>query len=424
MPSAHLTDFAVKSAKARTKPYKLVDGSGLFLLVQPNGAKFWRYRYRIDKVENQFAVGEYPTMSVAAARDERSRARNLVKQGLHPSHQRKADQLVVKTAASNSFQNVASEWISQNKRFWSAYYYKQVTTVLAEDVFPHIGPLPIHSVKAAHLLTIIRRVDSRGAPTVAILIRQWASAVFRFAVSTLRAEFDPAAALKGAIKRPPVKHKKALSSAELKQLLTRLSVTRSTKQVELALGLLALTFVRPGELRCAMWSEFDLDLAEWRIPGERMKMREPHIVPLSRQAVVILRKLLELTGGHSQLFPNNRDNARFMSPTTLNRCLERMGFNGIFSAHGFRATASTQLNELGFQSDVIERQLAHRERNSVRASYNHARYLPQRRILVQAWADWIDSQVMGDGNVTPLRTKRSVPKRGGIDHVRVGAARR
>jgi integrase len=240
----------------------------------------------------------------------------------------------------------------------------------------------------------MRRVEGRGAETVALMIRQWCSAIFRYAVATLRADGDPAAALKGAIARPRTEHHKPLSRRQIATFSKALESYGGYRTTVIALQLMLLTFVRTKELREAGWSEIDLSHAEWRIPEERMKMRDPHIVPLSKQAMKLLRELHTLTGGQRWLFPNSRRPNTCMTATTLNRALERMGFNGKgsigFSAHGFRATASTVLNEAGCRPDVIERQLAHKERNKVRAAYNQAEYLNERRTMMQLWADMID----------------------------------
>ena len=262
-------------------------------------------------------------------------------------------------------------------------------------MFPHIGRLPIRNVTAAHVLEIMRQVEARGAETVALTIRQWCSAIFRYAVTTLRAESDPAAALKGAIARPRTEHHKPLSRGQVAAFGKALDSCSGNRSTIIALRLMLLTFVRTTELRNAEWPEIDLQHAEWRIPAERMKMRDAHVVPLSKQALDLLRELHMLTGGQRWLFPNDRRPNSCMSATRLNRALERMGFNGKgtigFSAHGFRATASTILNEAGCRPDVIERQLAHKERNKVRAAYNQAEYLHERRTMMQQWADMIDT---------------------------------
>lgn len=417
-----LTDTRIRNAKAARKPYKLTDSAGLHVEVRPSGAKLWRLRYRLPGVnkkgervlrENMFALGEYVQapagesrketeqrvqsgrLTLAEARQQRDKARGLVKQGIHPAHNRQALRVAQIAEGGNTFETVAREWIEKNKARWSPYYLRQVERFLKADVFPYIGTLPVRSVTSAHLLEIVRRIEKR-APTVALLVRQWCSAVFRYAVATLRADGDPTVALKGAITRPKVQHRKPLARSEIPHLLKKLEESGGNRTTKIAMRLLMLIFVRPVELRAAEWKEFDLDHTEWRIPAERMKMREPHIVPLSVQAGELLRELKTITGSNRYLFPNNRRPKTFMTPTTLNRALERMGYGNKFSAHGFRATASTALNEMGYRPDVIERQLAHKERNKVRASYNRAEYLAERREMMQSWANTIDALARGD----------------------------
>jgi integrase len=399
-----LTDAKIRSTKPAEKAFKVSDSGGLYLLVKPNGAKLWRWKYRIAKKENHFAIGVYPSVSLAEAREARDAARKLVKQGIHPAHERQAQQAAQVAENANTFEAVAREWIDKKKPGWTPYYLRQVERFLAADVFPYIGTLPIRNVTAAHLLEIVRRVEGRGAETVAVLLRQWASAIFRYAVATLRADADPAAALKGAIHRPKVKHHRPFSRNQIVDFAKALDRYGGYRTTVIALRLMLLTFVRTVELRAAEWDEIDLDRAEWRIPAERMKKREPHLVPLCRQAVELLRELHTFTGGRTFLFPNYRNPKTCMTATTLNRALERMGFNGKdsvgFSAHGFRATASTILNEMGYRSDVIERQLAHAERNKVRASYNQAEYLEERRTMMQQWADYLDNLEAGAEVIT------------------------
>jgi len=395
-----LTDAKIRNTKPGPRPIKLADGGGLYLEVRPTGAKLWRFRYRIAGKENVFAIGDYPSIALAEVRAEHGKARALVKQGIHPSHSRQAERLSNHAANANTFEAVAKEWIAKKSPGWTPYYLRQVERFLESDVFPHVGRLPIRSVTAAHLLEIIRRIEGRGAESVALLVRQWSSAIFRYAVATLRADGDPAAALKGAIHRPKVVHHKPLSRSQIVDFTKALGKYGGYRTTVIALRLMLLTFVRTVELRKAEWSEFDLDAAEWRVPAERMKMREPHIVPLSQQAVDLLRELQTYTGGRDALFPNYRRPNECMTATTLNRALERMGLNGKgsigFSAHGFRATASTILNEMGYRSDVIERQLAHAERDKVRASYNHAEYMEERKAMMQEWANFIDGLLKKD----------------------------
>lgn len=392
-----LTDAKIRNAKATDKPLKLTDGGGLYLEVRPTGAKLWRLRYRIGGKENVFAIGGYPEVGLADARSEREKAKPLIRQGIHPSHNRQAERLANSAANANTFEAVTREWIKKKAPSWTPFYLRQVERTMSAEVFPFVGKLPIRNVSAAHLLEILSRIEARGAATVALLVRQWSSAVFRYAVATLRADVDPAAALKGSVHRPKIQHHKPLTREQIVEFSKALEQYGGYRATVIALRLMLLTFVRTVELRKAGWAEFDLDRAEWRIPAERMKMRVPHIVPLSRQVVELLRELQTLSGGRRLLFPNLRKPNECMTATTLNRALERMGFNGKdsigFSAHGFRATASTMLNEMGYRADVIERQLAHAERNKVRASYNQAEYLEERRQMMQAWADNVDSNI-------------------------------
>lgn len=407
-----LTDTKIRNTKPGAKPIKLTDGGGLYLEIRPTGSKLWRYRYRIAGKENLFAIGEYCAdkrighVSLDDARGERDKARALVKRGIHPSHDRQTARLVNHAENANTFEAVARDWVEQKRTRWTPRYLRQVEKVLAADVFPNIGGLPIRSVTAAHLLEILRRIEARDARTVAVLVRQWVSEIFRFGVATLRADTDPAAALKGAIDRPKRQHHKPLSRGQIAEFAKALELYGGYRTTKIALRLMLLTFVRTVELRCARWEEFDLERAEWRIPPERMKMREGHIVPLSRQAVELLRELHTFTGGREVLFPNYRTPNTCMTATTLNRALENMGFAGRdsigFSAHGFRATASTILNEAGYRPDVVERQLAHAERNKVRASYNQAEYLQERRAMMQQWADLTDEMANGESKVIPL----------------------
>jgi integrase len=416
-----LTDAKLRSAKAGEKLYKISDSGGLYLLVKPNGSRLWRWKYRIAGKENHFAIGEYPTISLAEARAHRDDARKLVKEGVHPSHNRQNRRLAQAAESANTFQAVTEEWIGKKKPGWTPYYLRQVTRFMESDVYPYIGPLPIRSLTAAHLLEIVRRIEGRGAETVALLVRQWCSAVFRYAVATLRADGDPAAALRGAIIRPKVEHRKPLTRAQVAAFLRALDGFSGFRTTTIALRLALLTFVRTVELRAAEWSEIDFGQAEWRIPAERMKMREPHLVPLSTQALALLRELQTLTGNQRWLFPNYRRPQTCMSATTLNRALERLGFNGRdsvgFSAHGFRATASTILNEAGYRADVIERQLAHKERNTARASYNQAEYLAERRDMMQQWADLMDGladkQQIPEAQGSTNRRKATKTKNGG-----------
>lgn len=387
-----LTDVKIRQSKAADKVLKLTDSNGLYLEVKPNGSKLWRYRYKIAGKENLFAIGEYPAVSLQDARKARDDARELVKQGVHPSHARQSsltDQLVKN---ANTFEAVSREWLDRKKEKWTPYYHKQATSCLEQNAFPKIGRLPIRNVTAAHLLEILQAMERRGAETYALQLRQWCSAIFRHAVVTLRADGDPAAALKGAIQRPQVNHSKPMSAGQIGDFKARLTKYGGNRTTVIAMRLMLYTFVRTVELRKAPWAEFDIVAAEWKIPPERMKKRRLHVVPLARQAVALLEDLKRITGAGLWLFPNFRRPDDVMSATTINRALEHMGYaSGLWTGHDFRATASTQLHEMGFRPEVIELQLAHVEENKTKAAYNHAEYMTERREMMQAWADWIDS---------------------------------
>lgn len=395
-----LTDTKIRNTKPGEKPIKLQDGLGLYLDVRPSGVRVWRYRYwPTPEKEGIYTIGEYPLTSLADARKEREWAREQVKRGLNPSHVRESEKQLRMGQSAITFEAVAREWMEHNRAEWSATYLQQYEKFMERDVFKRVGAFPIRMVTAAHILECIRQVEQRGAHSIAVLIRQWSGQVFRYAVATLRADTDPTTALQGALKRKAVRHNPPLRKDDIPEFMEKLGEYGGYRGTVIALNLMMLTFVRTVELRMAEWVEFDLDGAEWRIPAERMKMRkkmkvgEVHIVPLCRQAVALLRELHTLSGGQRFLFPNLRSPKRCMTATTINRSLERMGYAGKFSGHGFRSTASTLLHELGFRPDLIERQLAHAERNAVRAAYNHAEYMDERRMMMQAWADWIDAQV-------------------------------
>jgi integrase len=386
-----LTDVKIRQAKAAGRALKLTDSNGLYLEVRPSGAKLWRYRYRIAGKENVFAIGAYPAVSLQQARQARDEARSLVKQGIHPAHARQA-QIMHQTAANTTtFEAVAREWLDRNRDRWTAYYHRQATRCLEQNAFPRIGRMPIRHVTAAHILDVLRDMERRGAHTYAIQMRQWCSAVFRHAIVTLRADSDPAAALKGAIQRPKINHSRPMSAEDLADFKRSLARYGGHRTTVIALWLLLYTFVRTVELRKAKWSEIDLDRREWRIPADRMKMRRTHIVPLARQSIALLNELCLITGACAWLFPNMRRPGDAMSATTINRALEHMGYPpGCWTGHDFRATASTRLHEMGFKPEVIERQLAHAETNRTRAAYNHAEYLDERREMMQSWADYLD----------------------------------
>lgn len=389
-----LSDARIRQAKPSARPVKIADGQGLFIEIRPNGSKLWRYTYRIDGRSNLFAIGAYPEVSLADARAALLAARKLVKQGIHPSHERARTRAEQVTENDNTFQAVAREWVEARRPTWSAKYAAQVEHYLERDIYPRIGRRPMRSITSQDVLLILRALAARDARTVAILVRQIISQVFVFAVRSLRADGDPASVLRGYIVRAPVKHADAKPADVVADMMQRLRAYPGNRPTVLAIELLLLTFVRTAELRFAAWSEFDLDRALWTIPAERMKKRRKHLVPLSRQAVAILRELHEVTGANRHLFPNLRRPRDVMSAATINHALERMGFpRTYFTGHDFRATASTHLYEMGYRDELVEMQLAHAKRDKVAAVYNHAQYLPERTTMMQAWADLVDAAV-------------------------------
>ncbi|CAE6837421.1 tyrosine-type recombinase/integrase [Paraburkholderia aspalathi] len=391
-----LTDTAVRNLKPSEKPYKLADGGGMYLHVLPSGAKYWRLAYRLYGKQKIFAIGVYPQVSLAEARQIRDEAKKLVKQGIDPVVERKQNIWRKSEEQATTFELIAREWHTTKRSSWTESHAKKIIKSLEADIFPKLGDRSITSISAPDLLAALRVIEARGALEIAGRVLQRCNAVFRYAVATGRAAFNPAAELRGALKTPERKHHAALAHGELPEFLNKLAGYDGDPQTRLGLLLMAHTFVRTGELRAATWPEFNLELAEWRIPAERMKMREEHIVPLSRQAVALLRELKAIGGGSEFVFPSgNGRRDKHISENTLLYALYRMGYHSRATGHGFRATASTILNEMGFHSDWIERQLAHAERNKVRAAYNRAQYLSERRQMMQRWSDYLDTVAVG-----------------------------
>lgn len=385
-----LSDAKVRSAKSRSKPYKMSDGEGLFLMVAPTGGKYWRFKYHYAGKEKLLALGVYPDVSLSDARERRAQARKIVAAGNDPGEAKKEAKRLIVLKSESAFEAVAREWHEQRKHEWVDITSKNTLSRLERHVFPKIGERPIAGITAPEILSMLRVVESSGALDTMQRVMQTCGQVFMYAIATGRAERNPVPDLRGALKTPVKKHYAYLRAADLPEFLLKLDTYEGELQTKLAMRLLLLTFVRTTELRAAEWREFDLDKGEWRIPAARMKMKEEHLVPLSRQAIKLLRELRAQTGKRQYVFPNQQNSVKFMSENTILYALYRMGYHSRATGHGFRATASTILNENGFFPDVIERQLAHCERNKVRAAYNHAQYLPERRKMMQWWADYLD----------------------------------
>ncbi|MAX33720.1 MAG: integrase [Halomonadaceae bacterium] len=386
-----ISDTKARNAKPREKLYRIADGHGLCLEVRPSGRKVWRLRYRLDGKANMWTIGDYPQVKLGPAREHREWGRELIARGIHPRDQAERDKQARQAEQAQTFRNVAEKWLEDRAGEWTAYYKGQVRKGLDNDIYPAFGDKPIREVEAADVLDLIRGVEKRGAPSVALLLRQWVSAIFRYGIINLQADTDPASFIKGAVSRPKVKHATALPEKDLRVLLGQLEVFGGYRTTRLAIELLLLTMVRTVELRRGRWADVDLEDAIWRIPEADMKMRRPHLVPLSKQAVEKLKELKEYTGGGELLLPGMKNPRQPIHHTTINQALVRMGFGkGRFAAHGFRATASTVLNEQGWSPDAIERQLAHAPSNKVRASYNHAQHMDTRKEMMQWWADYLD----------------------------------
>ncbi|MGH8289718.1 MAG: tyrosine-type recombinase/integrase [Steroidobacteraceae bacterium] len=385
-----LSEFAVRAAKPATKDTKLFDERGLYQLVCANGSKLWRLKYRFSGREKLLSLGAYPDVGLKGARDAREEARKLLGTGVDPSSRRKLE----KVAQANTFEAVAREWLSLQERTLSDSTLSRERSRLERFIFPHLGGRPIAQITPPEFLAVLRRIGLRGTNDSAHRTRSICSRVLRYAVATGRAERDCTADLRGAL--PPVtgSHFAAITEpAKIGELLRAIDGYVGQPSTAFALRLTPYVFVRPGELRQATWSEFDLKVGEWRIPGERMKMKaaEPHLVPLSRQALDILRGLQPITGHGRYLFPSLRSATRPISDNTINAALRRLGYSGEeMTGHGFRSMASTALNEQGWHPDLIELQLAHAERNKVRGAYNRAQRLRERRQMMQAWADYLD----------------------------------
>ncbi|HDR9100771.1 TPA: tyrosine-type recombinase/integrase [Burkholderia vietnamiensis] len=391
-----LTDVAVRAAKPREKSYKLADGQGMYLEIMPNGSKYWRLKYRIDGKEKRMALGVYPAVTLLAARKARDEIKDQLRAGLDPSHEKKRVKAQRSLDRVNSFEPIAREWHEQRKQSWSEGHAVRIMKLLERELFPGLGARPIADVSAPELLAVIRKIESRGAIELAHKTIQATSQIFRYAIATGRAERDPAPDLRGALKTRSVVHMKRVSEAELPELMQKISAYDGDLQTRLALQFMALTFVRTSELRFAEWTEIDEKKKEWRIPGEKMKMRTPHIVPLSKQTLEVIAKLRELNGHSQFLFPSRSSSKKPMSENTILYALYRMGYHSRMTGHGFRGLASTILNEHNFNRDWIERQLAHSERDGVRAAYNHAEYLPERRKMMQWWGDYLRDRCSRD----------------------------
>ncbi|WP_312600826.1 tyrosine-type recombinase/integrase [Pseudomonas luteola] len=398
-----LTVLQAKNAEPKAKPYGLPDANGLSLWIKPDGSKYWHFRYRLHDKQPRISLGVYPAVTLAEAREKAAELRKLVAQGIDPSAKRKADKHQATEERANTFEAVADDWYAHRLPRWAQASALKARMYLDKDLIPALGKRPISAIERTELVKMLAAIEKRGALNVAKKCRQWLNQIFRFALAKGLIKYNPATDLDVvAAHAPAVRSHPFLPIAELPGLLEKLSTLQSRNVLTIsAIRLLLLTGVRPGELRHAPWSEFDLEAGLWTIPAKRMKMRRPHLVPLPRQALEILHTLREITGRYELIFAGRNDPRRPMSENTVNKCLADLGYKDRQTGHGFRHLLSTELNSRGYNKDWIERQLAHGDEDEIRDTYNHAHYLEPRRQMMQAWADELDSLCSGS-NIVPI----------------------
>ncbi|HHZ0916721.1 TPA: tyrosine-type recombinase/integrase [Salmonella enterica] len=385
-----LTARQISTAKPTEKPYKLSDGGGLYLLVNPNGSRYWRMKYCYAGKEKLLSIGVYPDVTLAEARDKRTQAKRILAAGDDPSEVKQAEREAKNLAANNSFELLALEWHEHKKPNWSSGYADDIMEYLRKDIFPYIGKKAITDIKPITMLSVLKKMEERGVLDKLKKTRQACRQIFTYAIITGRAEFNPVTDLAGALKTPKQQHFPHLMPTQIGPFIHAVNTYSGSKVTRIATLLLMYTSVRTIELRASEWTEFDLDNDLWQIPKERMKMRRPHLVPLSRQVKSLLLELKSITGWGKYVFPGRNDAHKPMSEASINQVIKRIGFAGKVTGHGFRHTMSTILHEKGFNSAWIEAQLAHADRNTIRGTYNHAQYLDGRRDMLQWYADYLD----------------------------------
>lgn len=386
-----LTDIKVKTAKPMDKAYKLTDGGGMYLLVKPNGSKYWRLKYRFVGKEKMLSIGVYPDVSLADARQKRDEARKVLAAGGDPGEVKKADKLAQKLSTENTFEAIAREWHRQKADRWSLRYRDEIIDTFEKDIFPYLGRRPIAEIKPMELLETLRRLEKRGALEKMRKVRQRCGEVFRYAIVTGRAEYNPAPDLATALATPKKTHFPFLTAEELPYFIKDLAGYTGSVITKTATQIIMLTGVRTQELRFARWQDIDFEKRLWEIPPEVMKMKRPHIVPLSEQVVGLFQSLKPITGMYPLVFIGRNDRTKPISKESVNQVIELLGYKGRLTGHGFRHTMSTILHEQGFNSAWIETQLTHVDKNAIRGTYNHAHYLEGRREMMQWYGDYIES---------------------------------
>lgn len=384
-----LNDRQIKHSKPKDKPYKLTDGNGLYLHITPAGGKLWRLKYRIDGKEKTLSIGKYPHLSLVEAREAAENARKMKAQGIDPSQAKQQAKAERQAALLNTFEHIARDWHQNNISRWKPNHAQRIMRYLEKDVFPYIGSHPIQELRVAHIKQVLDAITARGVAETAEKIRQWINKIFNYALMLERVDGNPASALVGYIQPQTTEHMPALPREELTEFYRRLLQVDAEPQNRLCLMLLVLCFARNTEIRGGEWKEINWQAKTWTIPASRMKRPREHLIPLSDWAMELLQELHQLTGKGRFMFPNRNTISGYISENTLGNILNRIGYKGIATPHGFRSLASSILNEQGFNPDAIERQLAHVEENKIRAAYNRAEYLAERTEMMQWYSDYL-----------------------------------
>lgn len=384
-----LNDRQIRNAKPTDKPYKLNDGSGLYLYINTSGGKLWRLDFAIAGKRKTLSIGKYPIISLSEAREAAENARRMIAQGQDPAAAKQQAKEAQKAALLNTFEYLARQWHTENLHRWKPNHAARIMADMQKDVFPRIGKMTIDEIKVADVKAVIEKVHQRGASVSAEKIRQWIGAVYSHATKLELTDRNPATPLRGHFEKKETKHMPALPKEELANFYQKLLQADIAPQNRIAMLLSMLVFLRSTELRGAEWREIDFNARVWNIPAERMKMNRPHAAPLSDWALELLQELHDLTAQTPYLFPSRTKAAGFISDATLTRIIERLGYKGIATPHGFRSLASSVLNEQGYNPDAIERQLAHEESNRIRAAYNRVDYMAERVEMMQWYSDYL-----------------------------------
>ncbi|MEM8270177.1 tyrosine-type recombinase/integrase [Morganella morganii] len=400
-----LTARQVETAKPKEKSYKLFDGGGLYLEVTAKGSRYWRMKYRFGGKEKRLAFGVFPTVTLAEAREMRNQAKKVLAAGGDPGEVKKEEKAIQKLSTGNTFEAIAREWHKSKADRWSLRYRDEIIDTFEKDIFPYIGKRPIAEIKPLELLETLRRMEKRGALEKMRKVRQRCGEVYRYAIITGRAEYNPAPDLATALTPPKKQHFPFLTAEELPYFLKDLAGYTGSIITKTATKIILLTAVRTQELRFARWQDIDLEKGIWEIPAEVMKMKRPHVVPLSKQVIELFNSLKPLSGHYELVFIGRNDHRKPISKESVNQVIELLGYKGRLTGHGFRHTMSTILHEKGFNSAWIETQLAHIDKNAIRGTYNHAQYMDGRREMMQWYADYMDELEGGLDNVVNVNFK-------------------